>query len=173
MIYCTHCFPGYYTTAGLSACTKCSAGTQTPDSGYSSCEDCEAGKSSSSGRRCSTCQAGTYSAPQASNGTWCVLGSTSGSESEECVPCDFGKSTEGAESNQCAYCRPRLFHCYGKQLNVEQMSVRQLSDSVRSKTPAPVDAHSPPLHPTVVGVHRTRQLPPRRVYVKPTLVGGD
>jgi len=127
---CTPCGAGYYSSAGSSSCSSCSAGEYQPNSGMSNCIDCAVGSYSAiSGAtycvacpaghyrqfqgsdHCSSCPVGMYQSLQGQ--TTCVncpLGTfASGYGTQQCTVCPIGTYADVAGSGSCKQCAPRKY----------------------------------------------------------------
>jgi len=124
---CTVCQPGHYvsrncTTIIDTQCTECLSGTYATDTDELECLTCEAETWSRAGasecETCSTCQPGFYFSVDCTVNndrrcTQCEAGTYSSSTDEaECTPCEAGTtwSFAGASScNQCVTCQPGFY----------------------------------------------------------------
>jgi hypothetical protein len=92
---CQLCPVGRWSSAGVTKCTTCPAGTKTSD--HLSCKDCVAGKYSGAGSaRCKPCGVGQVSQRKASNCTACTSGQYASHSDNICKPCEKGTYSMGS-----------------------------------------------------------------------------
>ena len=123
--YCKACSPGKFSGAGYATCSNCPAGRY-QDHGakgscticpagrfnaaagpHTTCELCEAGKTSSSdGKSCVSCQPGTYAATDGSpKCLQCPNGKTHNIVGAQgCESCPAGKHSGGVGNTECIDC---------------------------------------------------------------------
>lgn len=101
---CTKCEDGKISTNGdVATCSSCASG-QGSDSSRTSCVPCDAGKFSTGGTPCLSCEAGTYALQGASSCSTCGAGQEVNGDSSSCKDCAAGFFKEADTASMCAPC---------------------------------------------------------------------